>query len=263
MRHGVRFGVGIGVFIGFMAALGFDPSTSLASETNVFVVKNTLQAGAPTASGVKLLKFKSNADAFLGTNATSSSTKLAVAVMDTDCQPGGLNPKIQLVAFNRTTSKIVATLVDFTTIAPIFIGDDEILMQPAGEGRNGRDAANLDAFITLRYKACASTTNATDPISVEINPLGFIRPTGTVAGSLPILPDSGSLEIVTDDPNNPDISVPLTGKGAVPTLICKIDVESPGDFGSVNLGTNRVQTLTILNNGGIACAVNDITLNGS
>src|SRR5437667_9430433 len=105
MRHGERLWAGVFVFIRFVAALGVVCSTGLAGDTNVFIVKNTLQAGAPTQSGVKLLKFKSGADPLLGTNATSSTTKLAIAVMDTDCGPGGLDPKIQLVAFNRTTGK--------------------------------------------------------------------------------------------------------------------------------------------------------------
>src|ERR1043166_1562766 len=264
MQHGERLWAGIFVFIPFVVTLGVISSTGLASDTNVFVVKNTLQAGAPTQSGVKLLKFKSGADPLLGTNATSTAMKLAVAVMDTDCLPGGLDPKVELVVFNRNTSKIVATLVEFTTIAPIFVGDNEIVIQATGEGRSGVEAANLDALITFGYEPCASTRNPGDPTSVEIAPLGFIRPTGAPGFNAPILPDSGSVEIVSDDPDTPELSVALDGRGTAQTSACNIDLNPQSiSFGNVGLGSNATQNLTIRNNGESPCTVSGITLNGS
>ena len=263
MRHGERLWAGVFVFIRFVAALGVVCSTGLAGDTNVFVVKNTLQAGAPTQSGVKLLKFKSGTDPLLGTNATSSSTKLAIAVMDTDCGPGGLDPKIQLVAFNRTTGKIVATLVAFTTTALIFVGDNEIVLQAAGEGRDGVESADLDALITFGYEPCASARNPGDPASVEIDPLGFIRPNGTPGFNAPILPDVGSLEIVSDGLDNSPAIIPLHGTPTLEVADCNIYVTNMLDFGSVEVGSNVTKMVTIRNNGGTDCAISNVTSFGS
>src|SRR5207237_7403175 len=109
-------------------------------------------------------------------------------------------PEIRLVAFNRGTGKITATLVDFTTVASIFVGDDEIVLEATGEGRSGVEAANLEALITFGYEPCTSTNSPTDPTSVEIRPLGFIRPTGAPGFNVPIRPDFATPELTADNP---------------------------------------------------------------
>jgi len=76
--------------------------------------------------------------------------------------------------------------------------------------------------------------------------------------------DSGALEIASNDPDEPVISVSVTGSGTPAVAQCDIDV-SPLvlDFGPVPLGSNATLSATIGNTGDFECAVDSLTLTGS
>ncbi|RMF92421.1 MAG: choice-of-anchor D domain-containing protein, partial [Nitrospinota bacterium] len=76
--------------------------------------------------------------------------------------------------------------------------------------------------------------------------------------------DTGTLEITSDDPDEPTVSVSLTGTGVPPAGQCDIDVNPLAlDFGSVQVGTTQTLVTTIGNTGNADCTVNSLTLSGS
>jgi hypothetical protein len=77
-------------------------------------------------------------------------------------------------------------------------------------------------------------------------------------------PDSGTLEIASDDPDEPLIGVALDGTGEAATADPDIDVSPPSlDFGSVDVGTTATLTMTILNVGGSDLTVTQLKRQGS
>ncbi len=76
-------------------------------------------------------------------------------------------------------------------------------------------------------------------------------------------PDSGSLDITSDDPDEPTVTVSLSGEGVAPTQQCDIDVSPLTlDFGSVEVGIKVTRYVIIDNTGDADCVVSDINLTG-
>ncbi len=76
--------------------------------------------------------------------------------------------------------------------------------------------------------------------------------------------DAGALDIESDDPDEPVVSVSLAGTGVAPAVGCDIGVSiTPLDFGTVVEGTTRTLSKTIGNNGDQDCIVNGLTITGS
>ncbi len=77
--------------------------------------------------------------------------------------------------------------------------------------------------------------------------------------------DSGTLDVASDDPDEPTVPVVLSGTGqAPPATVCDIDVNPLAlAFGSVDTGTTATLTTTIGNTGSAACTVNALTVTGS
>jgi hypothetical protein len=74
--------------------------------------------------------------------------------------------------------------------------------------------------------------------------------------------DAGTLEVNSDDPSRPSVSVPLQGSGQ--PLPANIQV-SPLvlNFGTVNVGTTASQTVTITNTGGSSLSVTGLSITGN
>ena len=76
--------------------------------------------------------------------------------------------------------------------------------------------------------------------------------------------DSGTLDITSDDPDEPVVSVALSGSGVAPVLECDIDVNPLAlDFGSVEVGNTATASTSVGNTGTADCTVNSLALLGS
>ena len=76
--------------------------------------------------------------------------------------------------------------------------------------------------------------------------------------------DSGSLEISSDDPDEPSVMVSLTGAGVPPVAPCDIDVNPLSlDFGSEEVGVTKTLTTSIGNTGGSPCEVVSLNVSGA
>ncbi|RMF88735.1 MAG: choice-of-anchor D domain-containing protein, partial [Nitrospinota bacterium] len=77
-------------------------------------------------------------------------------------------------------------------------------------------------------------------------------------------PDSGTLTITSDDPDEPTVPVTLTGTGVLPPNECDITV-SPLvlDYKSVDVGTTQTLSTTIGNVGSVDCTISGLTISGS
>ena len=76
--------------------------------------------------------------------------------------------------------------------------------------------------------------------------------------------DSGALDITSDDPDEPVVSVALSGSGVAPVLECDIDVNPLAlDFGSVEVGNTATASTSVGNTGTADCTVDSLTLLGS
>lgn len=234
----------------------------LASDTNVFNVSSSLQGSGLSATGTKIVTFKSNNALILGTN--GPATSLAIAVHNVDCFDKDPHPTVRLVAYNRALNKIVSPLVEFTEVHRVLAAENKIIMQSHGVGLNGVEGADLDALITFTHVPCTSSNAPTAPLTVSIQPLGTIKPNGTPTFQAPITADDGTLLFLTDDPNNPVLQVAVAGIATEPSSTCNIDLNTTAlSFGNLAVGSNSVQTLIIRNNGTLPCTVNSLTRNGS
>jgi hypothetical protein len=72
--------------------------------------------------------------------------------------------------------------------------------------------------------------------------------------------DSGTLEIASNDADDPVVSVTLVGVGIV---VCDIAVAAQLDFGQVLVGTSRTLAVTISNVGSATCTVTALSVTGS
>jgi VCBS repeat-containing protein len=76
--------------------------------------------------------------------------------------------------------------------------------------------------------------------------------------------DSGTLEIASDDPDEPVVFVVLQGTGVPPVGACDIDVSPPAlDFGPVEVGDAATATTSVGNTGTGDCTVDSIIVIGS
>ncbi|MEI6083976.1 MAG: choice-of-anchor D domain-containing protein [Verrucomicrobiota bacterium] len=241
---------------------GLLPSSVHAGNTNVFNVKDSLKEMGLSANGSQIVTFKDKNSLILGTN--SSSTTLAIAVFNVDCLDKDPHPAVRLVAYNRAQNKIVAPLVEFIEDNRVLAAENKIIMQSHGVGLSGVEGANLDALITFTHVPCTSSNAPTAPLTVSIQPLGTVKPTGTPSYQAPITTDDGTLLFLTDNSINPVLPVDVAGVATEPSPTCNIDLNTTAlSFGSVAVGTNSVRTLIIRNNGTLPCTVNTITRNGS
>lgn len=217
-----------------------------------------------TAAGVKvkgLHPARGQIDPLLGTN--GAPAVLAILVSETGCQPHGLRPNIELIAYNPSTKTVIAPLVQFVDAKPVFNSRSQITLQATGEGRSGIVAANLEALITFTYTDCTATAPAM-PKSVTIQPVGFLKPTGIVSGVMPMVPDEALLHIITTDPFLPEADVVLSGSTTTPTLQAQLNLSATNlNFGTVPVGSNQTLSVRLRNNGGVACTVTGLTINGS
>jgi len=245
-------------------------TTLLASDTNVFLVHDGLQGAGFTAKGVRVVRFNGDAHLLLGTNANNGCV-LAIAVhhMEYVADPT-LQPTFRLVAFNPTTHKIVATLVEFSELQHVFYnvynrigGNNHLIMHAYGIGMSGVDGASLDAIIDMIYKPSATPNIPATPVRISIRPLGSVKPAIAPGLVSPSTPDDGLVLISTDDPVNPVLEVDVTGNGAGPIAGCNVNLSSLAlDFGVLTLGTTNTQPLVLRNNGSLPCTVSGLYLNG-
>src|SRR5690349_3704711 len=175
------------------------------SNTNVFTVNNSLQGAGLSRSGTQVISFKGGNDFLLGTNA--ASTTLAIAVHNVDCLDKDPHPTVRLVAYNHAQNKIIAPLIEFTERNRVLAAENKIIMQSHGTGLSGVEGADLDALITFTHVPCTSSNAPTAPLSVSIQPLGTLKPTGAPTFRAPITSDDGTILFLTDDPNNPVLQV--------------------------------------------------------
>ena len=76
--------------------------------------------------------------------------------------------------------------------------------------------------------------------------------------------DSGSLAINSADPDEPTVTVPLSGNGITPTLDCTISVLPLAlNFADVVIGNSATLNTTVSNTGNADCVVDALTLAGS
>lgn len=77
-------------------------------------------------------------------------------------------------------------------------------------------------------------------------------------------PDSGSVQITSNDPNNPSVAVPLNGNGdpIPPTSVITLTPASLA-YGPVRVGQPKTLNAIIGNTGGTNCVVTDVTVTGT
>jgi hypothetical protein len=75
--------------------------------------------------------------------------------------------------------------------------------------------------------------------------------------------DSGTLEVESDDPDEPLVSVPLSGTGVAPASLCDINVSPLSlDLGTVDVGTLVTGWVFLSNTGPEDCVVSAMSLTG-
>ncbi len=91
-----------------------------------------------------------------------------------------------------------------------------------------------------------------------------LRPGDTLSVPLQFLPDTlgdfiGQLQILSDDPDEQLLNIPLLGRGVLPEIALDADTL---DFGFVKLNTRRSRPLGITNRGGAPLLIQSLTLLG-
>jgi hypothetical protein len=234
-----------------------------AESANLFVVQTNLKASKLTPNGVKFYPLKGESNQLLG-EFQQPRIVLGLTVTGNACETNGVPPALELVAYDNDSQQIVSSLVKFYNPIPIYQDPKQITIEAVGVGGSGVVSADWTALITLNYETCTSSVHPGRATSVEISPLGSIRPTGTPSYPGPILPDQSVLQILSDSPVTPAIYVSLSGIASAPNSAPQLNAApSPLTFGTVQVGTNRTLTITLRNNGGSTCAVTSIARNGS
>jgi hypothetical protein len=76
--------------------------------------------------------------------------------------------------------------------------------------------------------------------------------------------DNGTLEIDSDDPDEPVVSVPLSGEGVAPAQQCDIFAnKSAIDYGSVRVGSPATTNVVVGNTGDGPCVISALNVTGS
>jgi hypothetical protein len=137
------------------------------SGTNVFLVKNTL-VGNVLSGKVGTIQ---SAEIATRLGATNANEVVAISVRDFDDLPTGLRPVIAVVLFNRATSSILETLIEFDLGAsgnvPLYGGSRLVTAQAKGIAGGGLVDANVDAVITF-------TRAAVGPTKLTLTPVGAV-----------------------------------------------------------------------------------------
>jgi len=69
--------------------------------------------------------------------------------------------------------------------------------------------------------------------------------------------NSNVLTMISDDPNNPQIEIPLTGSGALPVLVVST---TNLDFGNIAVGSNSELSVTVSNAGAASAIIDSISV---
>jgi hypothetical protein len=162
---------------------------------------------------------------------------------------------VKLIATGTTTPpppklcalQVTPTVGDFGTVSTTGFQDIQFTMSSTGS--KDCTVSNLDIMgspsFTMVMPPMLSFTivaGASAPLLVRYKPSDAIDETAT-------------LEIVSDDPAHPMISIPLKAKGVTPPASdCFIRfVPKPVDFGAVSIGATATQRVAIWNFGGGKC----------
>lgn len=145
------------------------------------------------------------------------------------------------------------TSIDFGTLSTGLKGTANLVLSNTG-------SADLAvSMVTVSGNAFA-ISGITTPMTISAGQSAqatvTFSPTATGAAT-------GSISIVSNDPANPTVSVPLTGTGsAAPTGQLSASPTSLS-FGSVAIGNNPAQQVTLTNTGNAAVQVSKITASGA
>jgi hypothetical protein len=239
------------------------PCSAQAISKNVFIVESQLKASQLTANGVKNFNLTGESNQLLG-DWEQPRTVLALTVVGTTCGSNNPLPDIELVAYDKDTEQIVGSLLQFHNPMRIYHDPSQIIFHAFATGAEGVTSADLGSLVTLNYEPCATATHPGRASSIEIKPLGSVRPTGAASYPGPIQADEAFIQITSDAPTTPEIILPVSGIASAPNSAPQLNIApSPLAFGSVLVGTNKTLTITLRNNGGTACTVTSIARNGS
>lgn len=254
------------IILGLVVAQVFSPpNASEAAETNfVFQAQSSLRAATLGSSGgrpvLELLNSRDLDELLLD---GAPNVVLALAVEELDCDPLGPRPAVKLVSYNPVSQQIVDTFVVFDEHTPVYIGQSAMLMHSPGSAGDAIISEDLGALISLQYTPCNPPNPTTGPTQVELTPLGWIKPHGPPPAFAPTSRDTGTLTVVSDDPESRTNTISLTGT-AVPAGLCNYTVSPLSlSFGQVQVGGSNVLFVTIRNSGAVACPIYSISRTGS
>ncbi len=129
------------------------------------------------------------------------------------------------------------------------------------------DIQNLgNADLTVDNIAPSAGTSAEFSFTAQATPF-VIPPGGSQAVSVTYAPtdvgaDTGSLEVSSDDPDEPVVALALAGNGVAP-LVCALTVDPPAlNFGSIVEGDSSTLSTSVGNAGTADCTVGSLVISG-
>ncbi|MBO84218.1 MAG: hypothetical protein CL927_02575 [Deltaproteobacteria bacterium] len=183
-------------------------------------------------------------------------TVLVAAGLLAGCAGGGATDKYNLTVL-EPEAVITPTGIDFGDVIVPYTAADGFTIINEGAA----DLTIDDIYLTSNDNdAFTVEWDNTDPVVIERD----TRIEVAVGFAPPLYEDfSGTLVVVSDDPETPNQYIPLTGSGIdgpIPELVAE-----PGalDFGLVEIGTTGQEQLLLINQGGGDVTIESATLDGS
>ena len=179
----------------------------------------------------------------------ASGTQLAMVAFTSDSDTGGDTESTITCTAGRPDAVVVPTTIAFGDVA---VGSNNAVAVDVTNTGN----VNLTVAVT-EVPAVASVTEdltGTSPVPGGTSNPFTVRFAPTTPGTIAL-----TLNVNTNDPDNPTIPITVTGRGVAP------NIQGPASlpFGDVEVGANETQTLTITNNGTAPLAITSAISSGA
>ncbi len=257
-------------------ALDFGAVTVGNTQTRSTTISNTGSAALTISS----LTISGNSDFVL--NSSTPATPFDIAA--------GANATVQVNYTPGASGSDSGQL----TIASNDSNEASIVVSLNGSGTAPATVCNINATpLSLNLGSVQTGQSATQPVSIGNTGTGACTVTGlsvtgaefSLSASTPATPftiqpggstnvqisyspvntgaDSGSLQVNSNDPSKPSVTVSLSGTG-VPAAACTIAV-SPASlaFGTVGVGLSATMSAQVQNTGSASCSVTSLNVTGS
>jgi len=172
---------------------------------------------------------------------------------DSGSAPAVVNLSATAVAASQPQLTVSPTSITFGTVSNGLAGTANLTLSNAGSGNLTVSVLTLTGS---EFTISGITTPKTLSAGQSAQAVVTFAPTTTAAAT-------GSVNITSNDPNNPAVIVPLTGAGsAAPTG--QLKASSPSlSFGTVATGRSAKQQVTITNSGNAPVNISAVTASGT